>query len=73
LLFRLGGSLSRAYNQVFELGHPPYKYDLTTLADIFKEKLQDNTFRRSLCLQMLTFPAKAFTKRFLTRLKELLR
>jgi len=73
LLFRLGGPLSRACNQVFELEHPPYKCDPVTLAGIFREKLQDDTFRRSLCLQILTFPTKAFTKRFLTRLRGLLR
>jgi hypothetical protein len=72
LLLRLGGPLSRAYKQIFESDYPPYTCDPATLASIFKEKLQDNVFRRSLCDQMLSFPSRTFTKRFLTRLMGIL-
>jgi hypothetical protein len=72
VLFRLGGPWIRTYKQVFELNYPPYKCDPMTLISIFKEKLQDNTFKRSLCAQMLTPPTKAFTTRLLAKLEEIL-
>ncbi|MEM2351607.1 MAG: hypothetical protein QXT26_04290 [Thermoproteota archaeon] len=72
LLLRLGGSWSRAYKEIFESDYPPYECDPVILAYIFKEKLQDNTFRRSLCNQVFKPPTKAFTTRLLTRLKDIL-
>jgi len=72
LLFRLGGSWSKVYRQVFESMYPPYKCDPLTLASIFREKMQDSIFRRSLCRQMLSFPTRNFTKKLLTRLMNVL-
>jgi len=72
ILFRLGGPWIRTYKQVFELSYPPYKCGPMTLISIFKEKLRDNIFKRSLCTQMLTPPTKAFTTRLLTRLRDIL-
>jgi len=71
LLFRLGGPWNRAYQQVFEKAYPPYRCDPLTLALIFKEKMQDSIFKRSLCDQILSFPEKRFTRRLLTRLRSL--
>ncbi len=70
LLFRLGGPLSKVQSQVSK-SNPPYKCDPITLVSIFKEKLRDDIFRRSLCLQVLTFPTKRFTRRLLTRIRNL--
>jgi len=72
LLLRLGGPWNRGYKEIFESDYPPYKCDPVTLTSIFKEKLQDNAFKRSLCTQMLMPPTKAFTTRLLTRLKDTL-
>jgi len=72
LLSKLGGLWSRAYRQVFESMHPPYKCDPLTLMSIFREKIQDGVFRRSLCRQTLSLPTRNFTKRLLTRLMNML-
>jgi len=71
LLSRLGGPWIRAYRQVFKSMHPPYKCDPLTLVSIFREKMQDNIFRRSLCRQMLSFPTRNFAKRFIIRLMDM--
>jgi hypothetical protein len=72
LLFKLGGPWSKVYRQVFESMYPPYRCDLLTLMAIFREKMQDSVFKRSLCYQILSFPTKTFHKRVLTRLVDLL-
>jgi len=72
LLLRLGGPWSRVYKEIFRSNYPPYKCDPVTLTSIFKEKLQDNTFKRSLCTQILMPPRKAFMTRLLTKLKDAL-
>ncbi|MBS7612452.1 hypothetical protein KEJ27_09710, partial [Candidatus Bathyarchaeota archaeon] len=72
LLLRLDRSWSRAYKQILESDYPPYKCDPATLASIFKEKLQDNAFRRSLCAQMFMPLTKTFTTRLLTKLENIL-
>ena len=73
MLDELSGPWERAYRKVFKLEYPPYKCDLANLVSIFKEKLYDTTFRRSLCAQLLHPPTRMFTARLLVRLKEVLR
>jgi hypothetical protein len=68
ILFRLGGPWSKVYRQVFESIYPPCRCDPLTLTAIFREKMQDSVFKRSLCHQIFNFPTKAFHKRLLTRL-----
>jgi hypothetical protein len=68
LLFRLGGPWSKVHRQVFESMYPPYRCDPLTLTAVFREKMQDSVFKRSLCHQIFSFPTKAFHKRLLTRL-----
>ena len=68
LLSKLGGPWSRAYRQVLESAYPPYRCDPLTLMSIFREKIQDSVFRRSLHSQIFSFPTRSFTRRLLARL-----
>ena len=68
LLSKLGGPWSRAYRQVFESAYPPYRCDPLTLMSIFREKIQDNVFRRSLHSQIFSFLTRSFIRRLLARL-----
>jgi len=67
VLSMLGGPWGRAY-RVVNGDVPPYPCDLLTLMSIFKEKFQDDIFRKSLLDQLLMFTNKAFTRRLLERL-----
>uniref|UniRef100_A0A7J3SJU7 Nucleotidyltransferase family protein n=1 Tax=Fervidicoccus fontis TaxID=683846 RepID=A0A7J3SJU7_9CREN len=70
LLSDLGGLWSSSCKVISE-GIPPYRIDSLSLAKIFKEKLYDHTFRRSLSNQFKS-PNRAFTVRALERLYRLL-
>jgi hypothetical protein len=72
LLFKLGGPRGKVYRQVSELTYPPYRCDTLTLMAIFREKMQDNIFRRSLYHQIFNFPTKTFCKKLLTKLAGML-
>ena len=70
LLSELGGPWALSYKVVKE-GIPPYRIDPMTLAKIFKEKLYDRTFGRSLLDQLFKLANKTFTLRALERLRAL--
>jgi len=71
LLSELGGPWGPSY-KVISGSIPPYRIDPLSLVKIFKEKLYDHTFRRSLFDQFKS-PNRAFTVRALERLYRLLR